>query len=48
MKRSLENQGPAFTPVQLVNHDFLRGLEGSRVITANDPEWITRNPNQKG
>jgi hypothetical protein len=47
MKNRPEN-GLGTSRYQLVNHAFLRGLEGSHVITADDPDGSTRNPNQKG
>jgi hypothetical protein len=38
LKLLFEKAGTKFTPGQLVNHDFLRGLERSHVITARDPD----------
>jgi hypothetical protein len=40
MKQSLGKQGPRFMRPQLVNHAFLRDLEGSHVITTDDPDGI--------
>jgi hypothetical protein len=48
MKKSLVNQGSAFTRSQLVNHAFLRRFEGSHAITDGDPDGSRVIQDQKG
>jgi hypothetical protein len=38
MKQRFVEHALAFIGYQLVNHAFLRGFDGSHVITASDPD----------